>query len=327
MVGVVRWAFLLEHACNLVVGDRVFAGRRNRLSTLTKVFVVLLVVFSIAFTTMTVSIVANTADWRDTALRYEQHARVADTNLQNLMAANSAELAAAHNTVRGHVARIGDLETQLQESAGEVASIKAERARLVSEKSSAEAVNRGLVAQLQSTDAARVQYQTQRDELETRNIGIERRNIELDDRVNELTAQVAVMIEQKRQFEQQIHILRSENAKLAIGSRQRSSALAMEDPSGAAMSNVVAHTPVSATPIRGHVADVSGDIITITVGSSDGVRKDMIFVVHRDGEYVGDLKINMVDSDSAAGRALGAPFTPRRGDQITDAVGISSLRG
>ena len=297
------------------------------MSTLTKVFVVLLVVFSIAFTTMTISTVSNTADWRDTALKYEEHARVADTNLQHLIAANAAELAAAHDTVKGYAARMGDLNAQLEESAGKVAKDKAELARLVSEKSSADAVNRGLVAQLRSTDSARVQYQTQRDTLETRNVGLERRNIELDDRVNELTARMAVMLEQKRQFEQQLNILRTENEKLARAGRQRSTGLAMEDPSGAAMSNVVAYTPVSAEPIRGHVSEVSANIITISVGSADGVKEGMIFVVHRDGEYVGDIKINLVDAGRAAGRPVGAAFTPTVGDRVTDALGIGSSRG
>ena len=55
---------------------RTTIDRRVPLSTLTKVFIVLLVVFSIAFTTMTVSIVAQTANWRDLANTYEQHAAI-----------------------------------------------------------------------------------------------------------------------------------------------------------------------------------------------------------------------------------------------------------
>ncbi len=259
------------------------------MSTLTKVFIVLLVVLSIAFTTMTVSIVAQSADWRDTALKYEQHARIADTNLQNLIAANAAELATAYDTVKHHLERIGTLETQLQSCRTEVASERAERERVASDKSSTDAMNRGLVSQLQSAEAARAEYRQQRDTLERRNIELERRNIDLDDRVNELTARVAVMMEQKRQFEQQINILRAENEKLARDARQPSAGLAMEEPGGGAMDNVAARTPVALSPIRGHVAGVDGDIITLSVGAADGVKEGMIFVVHRGDQYVGEV--------------------------------------
>ena len=55
-------------------------------------------------------------------------------------------------------------------------------------------MNRGLLAQLQSAEAARSQYQAQRDGLERRNVDLERRSIDLNDRVNELTAAVTVLV-------------------------------------------------------------------------------------------------------------------------------------
>ena len=85
------------------------------MSLLTKVFIVVLVVLSIAFTPMTISFVAQTTDWRDTAQKYEEHARVADANLRHLIAANAAELTAANDTIRGHLSEIADLEEEIAE--------------------------------------------------------------------------------------------------------------------------------------------------------------------------------------------------------------------
>ena len=79
------------------------------MSTLTKVFIVVLCVFSIAFTTMTVSIVAKWADWKELANDYQQHAVVADTNLRHMIAANAAELATANDTIKGHLEQIGEI--------------------------------------------------------------------------------------------------------------------------------------------------------------------------------------------------------------------------
>jgi len=297
------------------------------LSTLTKIFVVLLVVFSIAFTSMTVSIATQTENWRETALRFEEHARVADTNLRNLIASSAFDAAAAADAVNSHLERIGGLETQLEAASAGVEQARGELRRAASEKSSSEAINRGLLAQLQSAEAGRTEYRNQRDALETRGVELERRNIDLDDRVNELTAQLAVQLEQKRQFEQQINILRKENEKLARQTRRTSTGLAMEDPAGAAMTGVSAISPVATTAIRGKIVDVSGDVVTISIGAADGVQKDMIFVIHRDGDYIGDVKVTLVDPNQAAGRLVRQRLTPGPGDLVTDALRLGAPRG
>ncbi|MEK6675522.1 MAG: hypothetical protein AABZ47_07700 [Planctomycetota bacterium] len=297
------------------------------MSTLTKVFVVLLVVFSIAYTSMTVSIVAQTTKWRDVAEKYEEHARIADTNLRNLIAANAAELASAQDSINSHSARISELEKQLQASKTEGSQLTAELAKVGAEKSSAEAMSRGLLAQLQVAESARSEYKKQRDELETQSVDLQRRNVDLNDRVNEQTAQIIVLQEQKRQYEQQIHILRSENEKLANESRRMSSGLAMEEPTGAAMKQAVALTPVAASPIRGEIIEIAGNILTISVGSADGVTKDMVFVVYRGGQYIGDLRVGMVDPNRSAGRLIQSAMAPKVGDEATDALRFSGSRG
>jgi cell shape-determining protein MreC len=109
---------------------------------LTKVFVVLLVVFSITFTVMTVSVVAQTANWRETALRYEQHAVVADTNLRHLIASSAADLATARDAVKAHLESIRELQGDLQDSRNSLAQLRAELAKAASENSSAEAPGR-----------------------------------------------------------------------------------------------------------------------------------------------------------------------------------------
>ncbi len=297
------------------------------MSTLTKVFVVLLVIFSIAFTTMTVSTVAQMTNWKDTATKFEEHARIADANLRHAIAASAARLASARDDVRGHLAEIGRKEGELQAARNESARLTAEAAKANSEKSNSEALSRGLLAQLQVADTARTEYRSQRDELEKRNIDRERRNIDLSDRVNELTAQLTVLIEQKRQYEQQINILRADNERLSQASGLAPGGMAFEHPEGAGMTGVAAMTPVAARAIRGRILEVSQDLVTISVGSADGVRKDMIFVIHRGAEYVGDVTISVVDPNQSAGRLVRSSSLPTAGDQVTDSASLSGSRG
>lgn len=297
------------------------------MSTLTKVFIVLLSVFSIAFTVMTVSLASQTTSWRDVARKYEDQAVIADTHLRNLIAANAAEMATSRDAVKAAMDRIAALEGELKSARQESGQLKVELARAASEKSNAEAVNRGLLAQLQVAEDARSEYRKQRDDLEKRSVELERRNIDLNDRVNEQTAQIAVFVEQKRQYEQQLNLLKSENERLATGTQQLSSARALEDPRGAATPGVLARAPVADRIIRGQLTEVDGNMVTLSVGAADGVKKDMRFVIYRDAEYVGDLAVSLVEPNQSAGRLVRSASPPRAGDQVIDELGLASSRG
>lgn len=297
------------------------------MSTLTKVFVVLLSVFSIAFTTMTVSIVSQTVNWRETAEKYQEQAVTADAHLRNLIAANSAELATARDAIKSGLDRIVQLESQLRTAQGEASRLKLDHAKASAEKSNAEAMNQGMVAQLQAVEKARAELQRQRDDLEKRNIELERRNIDLNDRVNEQTAQMVVLLEQQRQYEQQLNLLKEENEKLAAQSRRYSDALSLEQPAGAALPGVTALSPVAARAIRGHLISLSGNLVTLSVGSADGVKPDMRFVIHREDQYVGDVVISLVEPNQSAGRLVRTTVAPKVGDQVVDEVGLSGARG
>jgi hypothetical protein len=291
------------------------------LSTLTKVFVVLLAVFSIAFTVMTVSVVAQTTNWRETAQTYEEQARIADTNLRSMIAASAADLAAARDQVQFHAANAADLEKKLADKTDESNQLRADLAKAEAGNASSTAMNASLVAQVKASESARDEYRKQREDLEKRNIELERRNVDLSDRVNELTARVAVMLEEKRQFEQQINILKTQNERLSRAGGAKPPVF--ESPSGAALPNVQAVNPPSGSPIRGSVVAVEDNLVTLSVGSADGVQQDMVFVLHRGGDYVGDVKVNVVNPDKCAGRLIRTARTPMAGDLATDSLSIA----
>lgn len=297
------------------------------MSTLTKVFVILLVVFTIAFSTMTVSVVSQTTHWKNAVVAFENEARIIGTNYRSLMASNAAETATLRDTIRAQQELAGSLQQKLGEAQNQIGELKSNLAQASSEKSSAEASIRAMVSQLQVAQSMSNEYRTQRDALESRGIELERRNIDLNERVNELTAQLAVLVEQRRQFEQQIHTLQRENERIASALRDPSAARVMESASGLALEGISAESPVARSAVRGRVLDVSGNMVTISVGSADGVEKGMVFVIHRGGDYVGDLKISVVDPDQSAGVMVRSETPPRESDEVTDAAWLSSRRG
>lgn len=296
------------------------------MSTLTKVFVILLVIFSIAFTSMTVSIVAQTTNWKDLANKYEEQAKVADTALRQNISSNAAELAAAFDAQRGLMDEITKLERDLQTSRNEVSRLTTDLAKVGAERSSADGMNRALLAQLQTAESARTEYKKQREDLEHQNIDLQRRNVDLNDRVNEQTARISVLQEQKRQYEQQINILKSENEKMANETRRVTSGLSLEDPASVAVSGVTPLAPLSPSAIKGHVKELEGDLVTLSVGAADGVQKNMIFILYRGDQYVADVKITMVDPNQSAGRIVQTAAAPQVGDQATDALRFAGVR-
>ena len=86
------------------------------MSTLTKIFVVLLVIFSIAFTMSTISFVAQSSNWRELAEGYRIEAQTTDAHLRNVLASSAAEIASNRDAINAHIGRYQALEAKYQEA-------------------------------------------------------------------------------------------------------------------------------------------------------------------------------------------------------------------
>ena len=83
--------------------------------------------------------------------------------------------------------------------------------------------------------------------------------------------------------------------------------------------------PAATSPIRGTVTRVQGSLATIDVGSTSGVRADMVMVVLRDGAYVCDLLItSQVTPTEAVGKVIvETDKRIRPGDKVEDAASFA----
>lgn len=297
------------------------------MSTLTKVFVVMLVVSSIAFTTVAVSMSAQTTNWRNTADGLQKKLTVADTTISGLHAAHAAQLATLRDTVKTQLDRIAKLDEQLKTAQGDVAKKDTTLNQTTAELGSVQALNQGLKGLLDVSQTNEQSFRKQRDDLEKEKLDLQTRNIGLNERVSDQTAQIAVLEEQRRQFEQQLDILRRENTTLARQANRLGSGAAMEDPKGTGLAGVTALSPVASTAVRGKVVSIDGNILTLSVGNADGVEKDMEFVIRRNGQYVGDLAIQAVEPNRSAGRITRQALAPQPNDEIIDLSHLASSRG
>lgn len=285
------------------------------MSTLTKILVILLVVFCIAFTMSAISFVARTNEWRALARGYQQEALVSDTYLRNTLAESAAQKALDRDAVNAHIARIKELESANQDAARQIAGLKADLAQARAEASSLQGTARTLSGELKVGQAGWAEQRKQRELLQERNLEVEKRNLDLNERVNEQTAQLTVLHQELRRREQQIQILREENRKLA---QARRGAAEFETFSPAEQERVTPLTAVASSPIRGRITGISGALATISVGSADGVTEDMVFVIYRGLDYIGDLEISKVEPNQAAGKIVRAAGAVRVGDEVAD---------
>jgi hypothetical protein len=290
------------------------------LSTLTKIFVVLMVVFSIAFTMATIGFVAKTNRWRDLATGYREDAQIVQTHMRNLSAGHAAEKTIWVDAKRSLEGRIAEMHADAERLNNELVEAQEYISQITTEKSNALAHADQLLGQLKVAEAGRQEQTTLRESVEARNHDLEMRNAELNLRVQEYSTQVVVLLQQQRQLEQQLNILREENRKLA-GAGGRPS----PGPAATTGRSVPSGPPAMVAPIRGEILEVSGNLATISVGSSDGVRDGMVFVIYRGKEYIGDLEVTDIEPNLSAGRLLQTRATPRPADQVADepALGLA----
>lgn len=82
--------------------------------------------------------------------------------------------------------------------------------------------------------------------------------------------------------------------------------------------------PVDPGQITGTVVAVADGIASINIGSANGVKKNMRFIIYRGNQYVGRIKIESVRVDQAAGIVLDSNRTPIEGDRIVNRIELGS---
>jgi hypothetical protein len=288
------------------------------LNAITKVLVVLLAVFCIAFSMTAISLTAQQDDWKKLATEYRLEAQISNTHQRNLIASHAAELASARDSIKNATDRINALEAKLQDATEENALQRSEIAQIKAAAHSSEALSHRLTNELSIAQAARGNIEKQRQQLESRNIELERRNVDLNERVNELTTRVTVLVQKQRQQAQQINIIREENQKLA---RQTGISPVPGFDSGlTGASHISPKDPPAVPRIAGHVVSIEGDYVTVSVGSSDQVQRGAVFVIFRGTQYIGDIEISDVQPNLSAGKltSVARGVTPKKGDRVED---------
>jgi len=73
-------------------------------------------------------------------------------------------------------------------------------------------------------------------------------------------------------------------------------------------------------PVHGTVTAVADGVASINIGQAKGIRKNMMLTVYRGGKFVAHLRIDMVESDTAAGVILDSQLDVMQGDKVATSL-------
>lgn len=270
------------------------------MNTLTKVFVVLLVIFSIAFTMMTVQFSARVPDWRSLAEGYRNDAKQTGIAYRHLVAAKVALEAQAQDDRRRWGEQKVRFADDLANTLGQLNDYKTRLAKAESDLSAQSATVKKLSAELSIAQASASKAREHLVAVEERNLYLEKANADMNASLTEKIATITVLDQEKRQQEQQINLLKQEQAR--VSGRSRPGSAWEDDLVVRRPDKVRSETPARLVSIRGHIAELNGNLASISVGANDGVEVGMTFIIFsNEGIYLADLDITDVAPNSSAG--------------------------
>lgn len=295
------------------------------MTTITKVFVILVCLFALIFTPLAIQFAARSHNWKATAESLRDQAEIAYANERSAYAVAASEIEYYQDLLKAERVsleqankRLGDLEQQLQKVTQASNEYAASRDNW--ERSATLLTNQLSVESERNNKLTEAREEALRRERELRT-----QNLQLADRVKDLSAEVAILNQQNTQRVQELASFREENRKLRDSLKMGQAGQVVTTATPTAL----AAMPVASGPVSGEVTNVSGPLATLNVGSASGVREGMVMVVTRSGNYICDLEVTSnVTPNEAVGRILyeepGRRI--RAGDKTQDATSFEARR-
>lgn len=287
------------------------------MSTLTKVFAVVLVVFCIAFSMSVMQFLVTSSNQRAQRLEAEARAQSAEASAEsaNLQVAKLNQLLtderSEHNTTLAQEEQKSrDLAIQLTAAAERAADLSTKLTQSQANADTAIEIAEG--AQTLYENSAN-QNAALRDEL-SKQVQVasalrdEIRNLERDR--NNLAFHTATLRKQVEDLQDQVQELQGRLVSLTRAAGEI----------GAGRGGPVRGGEISpatgSEPVHGRIKNVTEDLATISVGEDDGVAKGMKFLVYRGDQLLATFIADQVQPDETAGRLVNVQAEVKGGDNV-----------
>lgn len=278
------------------------------MSTLTKVLIVLVAVFSIA---LSVLFVASASQWRNgeqLAREYLEQRNAALAEKQIVETNMTLALAQRDSAVQAAIAARDDSMKRLEEANLRLRELRGQLAVAENRAASAEAGRKKLeeIVGVQTSQLASLEKQN--DTLTRENIDLQTRNQQIASRNYELTSELTIRDDELR------------NLKERLAGREGGITADVRPglPPEADFPQNVGRLPgsVPSSNLRGEVVEVAGNYASINIGESSGIERGMVAMVFRGQQYLGDLSIETVRPRESGGKLTTRIGDIRSGDRV-----------
>lgn len=282
------------------------------MSTLTKVLIVLLSLFSFFLCGTVVTYVGNAQSYKKLYGTEKDAKDVALAEKVSALRQYSEQAEAIKAEKEKFNSRIQLLEDEKGKLLADFRSAERDSLKFQARADSYQGILTGFEQTIANLEQSLKTTQDQLDKVRAADIQEQKEFNELTARLYETIVQVEALRADKRR-------LLEEKAALEDQIRIASGGQAVTP----ARSNVVTQKPAAAVPVvtmpaatdlKGLITEVRESLVSVSIGSADGVTKGMVFHVTRGDEFVCDVVITDVDTNKAAGVLELKMQQPRIGD-------------
>ena len=282
------------------------------MSTMTKVFIVLNAVISIALSAVVIAFAAQVYNWKALAGEYQTVRDAAVTELQAERAASQAALTMKDQALAQRGQLLREAQRQIDDVNERLAKARTDAAQAENERLSAEAGRTKLQELLDLATARMNSLEKEVQVLQASNRDLQTRYANANGRLIRLTTDNTILTEELRNARAKLYAAEQQVTALQTGSPRPGGVSTAPSTPGA----VAVSAPVRGE-IRGQITEVRGSYASVNVGESSGVVAGLEFMIYRDGTYLGELIIESVRPKEAGGRiTTQVEGEIRAGDQV-----------
>jgi hypothetical protein len=266
---------------------------------LTKVLVALAALLSVFLSALVIAYAVNTD-------RIQSEYNTAVSKELATAASNAQNMASIAKERTDFQAQISSAANDRQALESRLKDIELQRVNLLTEKAKAESARDSTIAKITelSETVKTMQtligsYREEVTQLRRAELASKQQKLEMEDRISDLESQRDVLTQNYRAVQEQLN-----EAKIAASAAAGGSA----GTTAATTENQAIRW--QGTPITGRVDAVEKDAATggmlakISVGTNNGVLKNMLFYVIRDGEFVNNIQVRQTDLKESVAKVV-----------------------
>ncbi|UCD28060.1 MAG: hypothetical protein JSV03_13325 [Planctomycetota bacterium] len=286
------------------------------MTTITKIFVILVCLFAFIFTPVAVYFAGTTYDWKELAEQYRELAQTALAREMNALAVTASEIQHYKSLRDQEHNRLMEARQKIDNLDRKINTMIQERDQLNRSRDNWETSARLLTAELAVLNNHNQELTKTKEKMLADERVLRADNNWLTGQNKDHEATIEILNQKLYQLKERIAYQAEENEKLR---NQLNLGRADSEPLTTPTPSAKSVTPAAPSPIYGRVIEVRGRMASIDVGSASGVQEGTTMIVMRGSKYICDLKITSVTPNEAVGEiGLTGGDLIRVNDQVVD---------